>query len=485
MLRTFVAAGVALLVLVGATLAEKETGTQVKGKVKKVDADKGVLTLTVGTGDEAKDKDYKISDEAKVMGPDRKELKDGFKGLKAGTVVTVFTKGDKVMAVMVGALDKFEVGKPIGIGTAGKIKKVDAEKGVLTITVGKGDQAKDVDYKISDDTKIMVGPSQTTLASAIKNKQLKEGAAVMIFVGPDGKVLGVVIPGKEPVGGPLKTAPAIGKIKKVDADKGILTVTVGTGDQAKDVDYKITDDTRIMSAKTTPIKGGLKSEEIKVGGPVTIFVDGDGNVKAVLLAHQGPGATTVGKLHETRGRIKKVDADKGTLTVTVGTGGQTKDVEFKLNPATMIGAGSKGELPGGLKNKLVKTGADVVVYADEDGKVLGVQLIGLKGGESPGSVLEVKGTIKKVDAEKRVLTVSVGSGDEAKDKEFKISETAAIYGADRKQLTGGLKNEQFKAGTEVTLFADESGNVRGLMLGKKGTPKEKEKEKEKDDKENK
>jgi transcription antitermination factor NusG len=484
MLRRFVAAGVALLVLVGAALAQKESFNQVRGSIKKVDADKGVLTLTVGKGDNAKDVDYKISEQTKIIGGDRKELTDGLKGLKAGTAVTLFKdKDDKVVGVLVGGPDKVGFTPPGIVPTAGKVKKVDADKGILTVTVGKGDQAKDVDFKITAATKLMVTVGQP-LEGGLKSKELKEGAAVTIYADPEGKVMALLLAGKGPAGGPLTMTPTAGKIKKVDADKGILTVTVGTGGQAKDVDYKIADDTHIATASGKPLKGGLKDERVKVGSTVTLFVTHEGKVIGLLLGQPGGGSTTVGKPHETRGKIKKVDADKGILTVTVGAGGQAKDVDFKISEGTMVAAGPKGPLAGGLKSKQVKEGAEVSIFADEEGKVLAVMLTGiLDGGEKPGVPHEVKGVIKKIDADKGVLTVTVGSGDQAKDKEFKIAGAIGVYGIDKQPLKGGLKNDQVKVGVEVTLFADESGNVRGMMLGKQA--KEKDKEKEKDEKEKK
>jgi hypothetical protein len=82
MLRTLVSSLVALLVLSGGLLAE-----EIKGKIKSVDADKSVLTVTV----DGKDKEFKIGEGTKILNPAGKEAKNGLKNpnLKEGTDVTI------------------------------------------------------------------------------------------------------------------------------------------------------------------------------------------------------------------------------------------------------------------------------------------------------------------------------------------------------------------------------------------------------------
>jgi hypothetical protein len=83
---------------------------------------------------------------------------------------------------------------------------------------------------------------------------------------------------------------------------------------------------------------------------------------------------------EYKGKIKSVDADKGTLTVTVGD----KDQEFKVPAGAKITAG-KREIQDGLKAKLFgkAAGSEVVVVTEK------------KGGTE--TVTEVKITARKKD----------------------------------------------------------------------------------------
>ena len=84
MLRTFVAAVLGLVLVGGGLLAE-----EIKGKVKSVDADKKVITVTV----DGKDKEFKVTDTTSIVGPKGKALKEGLKakGLKEGANVVLTT----------------------------------------------------------------------------------------------------------------------------------------------------------------------------------------------------------------------------------------------------------------------------------------------------------------------------------------------------------------------------------------------------------
>src|SRR5947209_7583717 len=96
MFRTTTAALLSLLLCAAALPAD-----EVRGKIKKVDADKGTLTLTV----DGKDQEVKLPDDTKLLGPSGADLKDGLQStrLTEGAEVTVFyeKKGDKEVCVKV------------------------------------------------------------------------------------------------------------------------------------------------------------------------------------------------------------------------------------------------------------------------------------------------------------------------------------------------------------------------------------------------
>jgi hypothetical protein len=81
-----------------------------------------------------------------------------------------------------------------GTNYSGVIKKIDAAAGTLTVTVKgkKGEEAKDMEFKVDDTTKVTVfqGEDKTTLSgkAGLKNDQFKEGAKVMVKTDTDNKV---------------------------------------------------------------------------------------------------------------------------------------------------------------------------------------------------------------------------------------------------------------------------------------------------------
>jgi len=86
MVRKVFGALVVLLLCVGFTFAE-----DVKGKVKKIDFDKGTITVTVGD----KDMDYAVPKDAKVLDADGKAVEGGLKGSpfkNPGAEVTITTE---------------------------------------------------------------------------------------------------------------------------------------------------------------------------------------------------------------------------------------------------------------------------------------------------------------------------------------------------------------------------------------------------------
>ena len=127
-----------LLVACGPLVAE-----EVKGKIVKIDADKGTITLSVGNQDRTLD----VEKAAAIQAPGKKTLQDvsgGLSGLKAGdeATATVEKKGGKevVTKIVTGDVKKPKV--PEG---ARKVVGVDADKNTITISVDGKDQTLTVE----------------------------------------------------------------------------------------------------------------------------------------------------------------------------------------------------------------------------------------------------------------------------------------------------------------------------------------------------
>src|SRR5262249_8576228 len=175
--------------------------------------------------------------------------------------------------------------------TIGKIKEIDPKKGVLTLTVKKGDEEKETKIDIDEDTKFVVlgkgGAKELTAKEAAKAETFKAGTTVHIMKGPEGQIrimTGVPLDFPHPnFPGPGNFV--VGKIKEVDADKGTLTVTIKEkGGKTKDKEFKVGKDTQVMvmtgkgPPKPTRGKDGLKAKQFKGGAMVSLQADKDGTV---------------------------------------------------------------------------------------------------------------------------------------------------------------------------------------------------------------
>ncbi len=87
------------------------------------------------------------------------------------------------------------------------------------------------------------------------------------------------------------------------------------------------------------------------------------------------------------------------------------------------------------------------------GAVLSVSLLGAQEGVE-------KGTIKKVDADKGTVTITVGD----KDREFAANASTKFKDAGFKDIDDGLKDARFKTGVKVMFKATNNGVLLGMKI---------------------
>lgn len=95
--------------------------------------------------------------------------------------------------------------------------------------------------------------------------------------------------------GTLLALEAVGTIKRIDVDKGVVVVFANGQDRT----LKIDKDVKVLDAQGKDLAGGLKSGELKEGTEVTVTVDREGGgpvLKSLRLGKQeGAGRTSGGK----------------------------------------------------------------------------------------------------------------------------------------------------------------------------------------------
>jgi hypothetical protein len=84
---------------------------------------------------------------------------------------------------------------------------------------------------------------------------------------------------------------------------------------------------------------------------------------------------------EINGKVKKVDAEKNTIVITVEKKDMTVDVDKDAKVITLVGTGKKAtfeDVAGGLKS--IKTGTDVaIIREDKAGKKVATEIKLLDG----------------------------------------------------------------------------------------------------------
>ena len=182
----------------------------------------------------------------------------------------------------------------------------------------------------------------------------------------------------------------------------------------------------------------------------------------LLFAHSAPAQDIQ------RGTIKAIDAEKKSITVTVGD----KDRTFSISDDTQIRSANGGELKDGLKDSAFKAGSSVFFLArEQDGKTV---LVGLRpaGGNAPGNAPAgnadqnpgagiSRGRIKKIDLDNLKLTLTI----DGKDRELTLTETTQVLGSNAETLKERLKD--FREGLDTDfreMQRDGKSVVQGLRL---------------------
>jgi hypothetical protein len=187
----------------------------------------------------------------------------------------------------------------------GKVTKVDPDKGVLTITA----DGKTQDYHVTAQTRIMGAGNQES-SKGIKDEALKEGAVVMFkAVERDGKrvLVGLRIGGdgnRGQPGGDIRRA----KVKKLDLDKMVLTLTLGDKDQ----EFTLTEGIQVPGGQGKDLKERLRL--IKEGSMV-YFKTGRRDGKEVIVGLKPDDGSP-----NPRARVQpKVDTSKLKPLTELGT----------------------------------------------------------------------------------------------------------------------------------------------------------------------
>lgn len=314
-MRRFIPSATALAVLAllsGNLVAQRPDGRgparrEVRGTIKAVDAAKGTITVALPGGRDREmpeEKTFTLVKDAEVGVSGGVGGRQGF--VKAGKLADL-TPGSSVNLVM--TADEKQVEFVIGEGPMlrGVLKSVDAGKKALTIALAptrreEAGEEKTVILEASAEIGVDDGRGRRFSVREAKLGDLTEGSLVTVWLTVDQKQ----------AQGVLAEGPTLsGRVKAVDAMKNTLTLT--TQQRGGDMEEKTFE---VPKTAVTLIDDGRgrrfalregKLSEVPTGSAVTVRLSPDQKQVALVRA-EGP---SIG------GRVKAVDAAKGTVTLEI------------------------------------------------------------------------------------------------------------------------------------------------------------------------
>ncbi len=185
-----------------------------------------------------------------------------------------------------------------------------------------------------------------------------------------------------------------GKIAKVDAAKGSVTITAVGGEQT----FTVTATTQIVGPRGGLVRRGLHDPRFHEGLPITVVANGMTATELLLgVDHKAKSADAKGATKQSSGfrgddaakseeeadddndfpgKIKSVDADKNLIVVTLLNG---KERSFMVGSEVKVTIGRRVSQKG-LSDPALRPGARLTVITDEGGrKVKEVKVNGSPG----------------------------------------------------------------------------------------------------------
>jgi outer membrane lipoprotein-sorting protein len=177
-----------------------------------------------------------------------------------------------------------------------------------------------------------------------------------------------------------------GKVAKVDAAKGSLTITTAAGEKT----FTVTDGTQIIGPRGGIVHKRLNDRRFHEGLPITVVANGENATQLLLgvdrkkavkseasssTSKSGTSTQSSGFRGESTksdeedddndypGKVKSVDADKNLLVVTLLNG---KDRSFMVSSEAKLTIGRRVSQKG-LNDPALKAGASVMVVTEEGG----------------------------------------------------------------------------------------------------------------------
>jgi hypothetical protein len=156
-----------------------------------------------------------------------------------------------------------------------------------------------------------------------------------------------------------------GQVVRVIPEQNVVVVRTGTGTDVKEVQYSVGKTTKYWATAQEPITEGLRYKGWKEGSDVWLRL-GDDNRVVTDIRFYDPATEVI----DIRGKIVRVDPDKGVIVIRSGTGTEAKEVEYTVDKSTAYWATEQQRVNDGLRYQGFAPGADVWYRVGPRGRVI-------------------------------------------------------------------------------------------------------------------
>jgi hypothetical protein len=143
-----------------------------------------------------------------------------------------------------------------------------------------------------------------------------------------------------------------GKIVRYDPAGGVVVVAEGTAPNTREVEYRMDARARYYGPDQAAITNGLKYEGFKPGAEIWYTPGDDAHVLREVRFYDPATA-------HTRGKVVRIDRDRGIVVVRIGEGPDAKEVEYHVDANTQYWDPNEAAINNALQYQGFTVGTDI------------------------------------------------------------------------------------------------------------------------------
>jgi hypothetical protein len=143
-----------------------------------------------------------------------------------------------------------------------------------------------------------------------------------------------------------------GKIVRFDPAGGVIVVSEGTAPNVREVEYRLDARARYYGPDQAVINNGLRFEGFKPGAEIWFTPGDDAHVIREVRFYDPDSA-------HTRGKVVRIDRDRGVVVVRIGEGPDAREVEYHVDANTKYWGPDEAAINSALRYEGFREGAEI------------------------------------------------------------------------------------------------------------------------------